>query len=185
MAEATYTDRDLTDRIRKKAMSMEAPIPGQSLTSDPDNPAPYERPPEFTTKQDALESLFVTLTQEKAYASLLNSLQSGISIMDIVKIILMQGFEEGKWNPDMILILAEPLAYMIMALAERADVEFIIQEEDPDDDDYDPDEDEYFKGESRRLPLLNKSLKKVTPPKRQPMPEEIREQMPQSLMAKE
>ena len=88
MAEATYTDRDLTDRIRKKAMSMEAPIPGQSLTSDPDNPAPYERPPEFTTKQDALESLFVTLTQEKAYASLLNSLQSGISIMDIVKIIL-------------------------------------------------------------------------------------------------
>ena len=85
----------------------------------------------------------------------------------------------------MILILAAPLAYMIMALAERADVEFIIQEEDPDDDDYDPDEDEYFKGEIRRLPLLNKSLKKVTPPKRQPMPEEIREQMPQSLMAKE
>ena len=53
-----------------------------------------------------------------------------VPIMQIVKIILYRGFSDGLWNPDMMLILAEPLAYMIMALAERADVDFKIDEDD-------------------------------------------------------
>jgi len=34
------------------------PIPGSSLTSDPDNPAPYERPPEYTNVHEALSGFF-------------------------------------------------------------------------------------------------------------------------------
>ena len=33
------------------------------------------------------------------------------------------------------LMIAEPLAYMIAALAERADVDFIVMEDDDEDDD--------------------------------------------------
>ena len=33
------------------------PIPGQSLTTDPDNPASYERPPLITTKEEGMDYL--------------------------------------------------------------------------------------------------------------------------------
>ena len=53
--------------------------------------------------------------------------------MDIVKIFLVESFEDGIINPDMGLLLAEPLAYMIMALAERADIDFVIDDDDATD----------------------------------------------------
>ena len=37
------------------AQRTERPVPGQSLTNDPEKPAPYEVPPEFTEKEEALE----------------------------------------------------------------------------------------------------------------------------------
>ena len=38
---------------------MQRPIPGQSLTRDPENPLPFEQPPQFVDKTDALEYLFL------------------------------------------------------------------------------------------------------------------------------
>ena len=43
---------------------MDRPIPGQSLTEDPDSPQPYTSAPEFTIIQEALEYIFVTTTKE-------------------------------------------------------------------------------------------------------------------------
>ena len=56
----------------------------------------------------------------------------------------------------MMLMVAEPLAYMIAALAERADVDFVIM----DDDDEDEDEDE----DDADLPVLNQKLKTIEKP---------------------
>ena len=64
----------------------------------------------------------------------MDSLESGVAVMDLVKTFLYQGFQEGLFNPDMMLILAEPLAYMIAALAERAQIEFVIQDDEDDDE---------------------------------------------------
>ena len=50
--------------------------------------------------------------------------------MDTTRLLLFTGFTEGKWNPDLLLLLIEPVAYMIMALAERADIEIIIDNDD-------------------------------------------------------
>lgn len=109
------------------------PIPGQSLTTDPSNPAPYEKPPQFTTVHEASEHIFIKLIDETAYVRMISVLNDGVPIMDIGQTILFKGFTEGKWNPDLMMLLIEPVAYMILALAERAGIDPVIyRDEDVD-----------------------------------------------------
>ena len=56
------------------------------------------------------------------------------------------GFREGKWNPDLMLMLLEPFAYLLMALAEKSGVKYRLDSDDAtalmDMDDGDADEEE-------------------------------------------
>lgn len=99
---------------------MQRPVPGQSLTSDPDSPRPFERAPEFTEIQPAIESLYISLTEEDAYSALVDIIDADNTIAEAAQIILYAGFEEGSWNPDLMTLLIEPTMYLIMALVERA-----------------------------------------------------------------
>ena len=110
------------------------PIPGQSLTSDPDNPAPYEQPPEYTSVHEASEYIFNNLIQEETYVPLMQLLLDDMPIMDIAQTLVFKGFTEGKWNPDLMLMLAEPVAYMLLALAERAGIDPVIYRGEDEDD---------------------------------------------------
>ena len=112
---------------------MDRPIPGQSLTEDPASPQPYTSAPEFTVIQEALDYLFVTLTEEETYENIMSSIARGVSIMEITQLVLFAGFNEGKWNPDLMLLLAEPTAYMLMGLAERAGIDYEITDEKDDE----------------------------------------------------
>ena len=118
------------------------PIPGQSLTSDPNNPAPYEKPPEFTTINEASEYLFAKFIDEDVYPELMGVLDQGVPIMDVVQTTLFTGFTEGKWNPDLLMLMVEPTAYMLLGLAESSDIDPVIyrdQQEDEFDEDFDAD----------------------------------------------
>lgn len=95
-------------------------IPGQSLTQNPDEPWPWEKPTEFTVLQEAIDYLFVTMSEVENYQQIVEALSRGASVLEVTRLILFQGFTEGKWNPDLFLMLIEPTAYLIMGLAERA-----------------------------------------------------------------
>ena len=110
------------------------PIPGQSLTTNPDDPQPYERPPQYTSVHEASEDIFSKLIEEETYKQLIIVLGDGMPVMDIVQTMLFTGFSEGKWNPDLMLMLVEPVAYMILALAERAGLDPIIYREEDEDE---------------------------------------------------
>ena len=110
------------------------PIPGQSLTTDPDNPAPYERPPKFTSVHEASEHIFNNLIKEENYVPLMRLLLDDMPIMDIAQTLIFTGFTEGKWNPDLMLMLAEPVAYMLLALAERAGIDPVIYRGEDEDE---------------------------------------------------
>jgi hypothetical protein len=110
------------------------PIPGQSLTSDPNNPAPYEQPPQFTSIHEASEYIFNNLIQEETYVPLMRLLLDDMPIMDIAQTLIFTGFTEGKWNPDLMVMLAEPVAYMLLALAERAGIDPVIYRGEDEDD---------------------------------------------------
>jgi hypothetical protein len=110
-------------------------IPGQSLTNNPEERLEFEKSPEITNLRDGLEFIFVSITEEDKYPILMDLIQNGVPVMEVVQTVLFQGFNKGKWNPDLMLLLAEPAAYMVMALAERAGIDYIIyQEEDEEDE---------------------------------------------------
>jgi ribosome-binding ATPase YchF (GTP1/OBG family) len=56
-------------------------------------------------------------------------------IMDMTQAILLAEFQNGAWNPDLMLMLVEPLTYMFIALAERLDLEPVIYLGEMEDED--------------------------------------------------
>ena len=110
------------------------PIPGQSLTSNPDEPRPFEGQPEFTNFKKALDYTTAELLLEENYTPIVLAIADGVPITDLAMQIGYVGFREGKWNPDLMLMLMEPLMYLLMALAEKADIEYRIDDEDDEED---------------------------------------------------
>ena len=103
------------------------PIPGQSLTNAPDQPYNWEKPSEYTNPKEAMLYVFETLTVPETTTNLLLSLSNGVGVIDIASITLYSGFLEGKWSPDLMLLLMEPTMYMIMALAEKAEIPYSLE----------------------------------------------------------
>jgi hypothetical protein len=54
--------------------------------------------------------------------------------MNLVQVVLYDGFTKGKWNPDLMMMLAEPATYMLMALAERQDIPMTIYDGELEDE---------------------------------------------------
>ena len=102
-------------------------IPGQSLTNSPDQPYNWERPSEYTNPREATMYVFESLTVPETTTNILLSLDNGVGVIDIASITLYSGFLEGKWNPDLMMLLMEPTMYMIMALAEKADIPYSLE----------------------------------------------------------
>ena len=118
--------------------NMNRAIPGECLTANRYEPRSWERPPEFTTMKDALEHVLSLLIKEKTYVSIVGAIGRGVPISDVVQQILYIGFTKGKWNPDMMLLLVEPIIYLLMSLCEKAGMEYKLyrgEKEDEEDDD--------------------------------------------------
>jgi hypothetical protein len=110
------------------------PIPGQSLTANPDEPRPFEGPPDFTNFKEALDYTAAELLLEENFMPIVLAMGDGIPVTDLAMQIGYVGFREGKWNPDLMMMLMEPLMYLLMALAEKADIQYRIDDEDDEDD---------------------------------------------------
>jgi hypothetical protein len=93
----------------------DTPVPGQSLTDKPGN-YPWEHPPQYTNTSEAADYVWDKITQPQFAEQVIGMLDAGIPIEAIGKIILFTGFAEGKWNPDVALIIAEPIMKMIAAI---------------------------------------------------------------------
>jgi hypothetical protein len=126
--------KEITPDFIDYTSRMNRSVPGEGMANDPDNPYPFEAAPEFTVQREALEYLFVIITDEERYLDLLTAIEEGVPIMELSQVILFKGFTEGKWNPDLMMLLAEPLAYMLMALAERQGINYTIHNEELNDE---------------------------------------------------
>lgn len=116
------------------------PIPGQSLTKPVDQKYKWERPPQFVKPKEAMYEVFTALTEKDATTNLLLSISNGVGVIDLASIVLYAGYLEGKWNHHLMALLMEPTMYMIMALAERADIKYVLDSGDTPDVEMSPDE---------------------------------------------
>mgnify|MGYP003150792480 CR=1 FL=1 len=177
--EANVKNQDILNHLGK----MERPIPGQSLTSNPDEPRPWEKPTTYVKLKDALYGLFNMMTEETMYTNIVGALSDGMPVVNLTQMILTDGFQKGAWNPDLMLELIEPTMYMVMSMAEKVGVKYRIDMEDnPNIEEADSD---------KELKLFNefeKAVKiKATKIDESAIPREIKAelakvQVPQSLL---
>lgn len=112
------------------------PIPGESLTSSPDNAKTWERPPQYVNEDRAMEALYLLLTDQDKLPSLINLIDSGTPIDEIAQVILYQGYTAGQYNPDLMLTMIEPTIYLLIAIADYAEIkDYVLYEGEEDDPD--------------------------------------------------
>lgn len=113
---AEFTDKD-------SAQLIDGPIPGESLTQDPQNPQPYETAPEYTALEEFVDDLFLNITQEDNIDGVLDAVRKGTPIEDVAQLLLFQAMSSGKITTDLMLTAIEPTIYTIMGLATFAEIE--------------------------------------------------------------
>jgi len=176
------------------------PIPGSSLTNNPDNPYPWEQAPKYVELQPAIDALFLELSEPEAFHSIMDLIRNDVPVGDVAQVVLTDGFQKGMWNPDLMLLLMEPTMYMIIAFAEKAGIQDYVTYEGERNEPKDEDEelegiDEAINVAQERVVSkvksgvfpkeIEKRLEKFTPPEQPSLLEKTEKQQPESLLGKE
>ena len=111
----------------------QAPIPGQSLTNSPDQPYPWERPPEITTQKEAINKIFLEIIKPDNMETLGTAMSDGIPIAGLAEVLIKTSFQKGKINPDLAITLMEPVMYMLLSVAEKIGVDPVLSDDEEDD----------------------------------------------------
>src|SRR5210317_2262996 len=97
-----------------------APIPGESLTTSPNTPNAWERPPQYADEDKAMEELYLLLTEKERLTDLIKIIDDGVPLDEIAQVILYRGYTQGQFNPDLMLMMIEPTIYLLIAIADYA-----------------------------------------------------------------
>ena len=148
-----------------------APIPGESLTTAPDMPKAWERPPQYTSQDKAMEAIYMEITQEDSLRKLINIINDGIALDEIAQVILYKGYTEGKFAPDLMMLLIEPTLYLLISIADYAQIEdYTLYNEEVDDPDTEIPEDDI-------TPIMMDGDEDVKEEKRKPKKESLGESL--------
>lgn len=97
--------------------------PGYSLTTDNER-WPWGRPPEQVDPAEVLETAIDSLETRKVKQEMMKLLTVGASVESLVEGYILQGFHEGRFNPDVGLLIKGPLAMYIANMAEEQGVPY-------------------------------------------------------------
>lgn len=97
----------------------DAPIPGESLTKAPGSQK-WEKPPQFTDPEKALEFVWDNMMKPKNMEKLLALMDAGVPVEAIARTTLFAGFAEGKWTPALVTLMARPVTSMVAHVAKAA-----------------------------------------------------------------
>ena len=111
------------------------PIVGQSLTNSPEAPYDWEKTPKYNTVPEASMAIFAEMTKEETFMPLIEALSSGFPVVDMANLILYRGFQKGQFSPDLMLLLIEPVIYLILALSEKVGIGGVVGYDGEEDDD--------------------------------------------------
>jgi len=111
-----------------------APIPGESMTNSPANPNSWERPPQHVDEDDVMKELYLLLTDPGNLQPLINLIDEGTPLDEIAQVILYQGYTSGKYNPDLMLLLIEPTLFLLISIADYAEIkDYVLYEGEEND----------------------------------------------------
>ena len=111
---------------------LEAPIPGQSLTSEPKN-VPWEYPARITDPMDALEFHMEQLSDENTVDNIIEMLEIGIPVSVVASSMLTVAVMDGEHSLDVKLIIMPLVENHIKSLAEVTGIDYKMSMRDYDD----------------------------------------------------
>ena len=135
------------------------PIPGQSLTNNTDNKYPWEQPPMFTNRREAEVYILEELTTPESFIAITDILADDIPVDIVARTYLYSGYNRGLWNVDLMLLLAESTMFILMALAEKLDIDYELYAGDKAEDGIDPDNQEQIFDKANDV--LKKQIRKI------------------------
>ena len=119
MADAALSEEDISFLEKRTG-----PVPGQSLTNSTDAKYPWEQPPQFTNRREAEVFILEELTEPEAFIAVTDILADEIPIDIVTRTYLYNGYARGLWDADLMLLLTESVAFILMALAEKVDIDY-------------------------------------------------------------
>tara|TARA_R110000822_G_scaffold43113_1_gene116711 strand:+ start:56 stop:574 length:519 start_codon:yes stop_codon:yes gene_type:complete len=105
------------------AAQFTAPIPGQSLTTEPQG-RPWETPAKYSDPEDALTYYVSKIGTADRTAHMLEVLESGLPAAKLVDSITLAGVMEGLHSIDTAIIISPSLFDLITAVADNAGIEY-------------------------------------------------------------
>ena len=99
-------------------------VPGQSLTNSTDSKQAWELPPQFVNKRQAELYILEELTEKEKFIITTDLIADGMPLETLARTYLMSGYSRGLWDVDMMMLLVESVAYILMALAEKVGLDF-------------------------------------------------------------
>ena len=95
--------------------------PGHSLTEDNTRWA-WGKPQQVVDPEIALQEAINSIKQPKILLEMVKLLLTGASIEMMVEGYILQAFHEGRFGPDVGLLIKAPLAFYIASIAEEANI---------------------------------------------------------------
>jgi len=111
-----------------------APVPGESLTASPATKQPWETPPQYTEQDKAMEAVYMELTSPDNLEKLVDIINEGTPLDEIAQVVLYKGYSEGLFSPDLMMLLIEPTLYLLIAIADYADIKDYVLYDGEDTD---------------------------------------------------
>tara|TARA_R110001599_G_scaffold166033_1_gene355495 strand:+ start:418 stop:975 length:558 start_codon:yes stop_codon:yes gene_type:complete len=100
-----------------------APIPGQSLTSEPRN-YPWENPPEFANPEEALLFHMDRLKDPSKVKAIAGLLTLGLDVVTLTEGILRGAVAEGRHSVDISMLIGPIVHEYIVGVADAAGIDY-------------------------------------------------------------
>ena len=111
-----------------------APVPGESLTASPATQQPWETPSRYTEQDKAMEAVYMELTSPDNLEKLVDIINDGTPLDEVAQVVLYKGYSEGLFSPDLMMLLIEPTLYLLIAIADYADIKDYVLYDGEDTD---------------------------------------------------
>ena len=166
-----------------------APIPGQSLTSEPKN-VPWENPPQFPDPESALVWHMDRLQEPEKIKAITGLLTLGLDVVTLTEGLLRAAVIDGRHSIDVSLLIGPIIHEYIVGTADAAGIEYDEGMDEPSADEVDIEYTLRSKESAKILKELEESGKvdfDVEPEESMEMPEEVEapvEDKPMGLMSR-
>jgi hypothetical protein len=161
----------------------ERPIPGQSLTTTPKN-APYERPPEISDPELAIQMHLARLTDPEVMEEAMFHLEMGLDVVSLTEGILRSAVMAGIHSIDVSLIAAPVIHEYIKSTADSLGVEYEEGLEDKEAAERTKSSRNMMLAKAKMDTKPRQAAREMQAPVEAPVEQEMPEEAPRGLMAR-